>query len=37
MQLTAMTVNVPDYHEDFLLPGEGMSLHKQQDSGQVFL
>lgn len=36
MQLTAMIASVPDYHEYFPLPGEGMTLHTQQDSGQVF-
>lgn len=36
MQLTAMTVNVPDCREGFPLLGEGMTPHTQQDSGQAF-
>lgn len=36
MQLTAMTASVPGCHEDFLLLGEGMTLHTQQDSVRVF-
>lgn len=36
MQLTAMIASVPGCHEDFLLPGEGLTLHTQQDSARVF-
>lgn len=36
MQLTAMIASVPGCHEGFPLPGEGMTLHTQQDSARVF-